>query len=180
MSSTRTPNGLTVSSALSFDGVAARCIRRLKGEGETLLARPLGASLAAVLRDPVVEGALAVPVPTSAASFRRRGYRVPELLIARAGFVPWRLLRTVGRRADQRGLGRVDRAANVRGGMRARRRGSGERVVLVDDVVTTGATLDEGVACLRDAGFEVVAAVALAATPRHSGLRGDPPETRRK
>lgn len=174
----RTPAGLPVVAALPFEGVAARCIRRLKGEGETLLARPLGAALATVL-ETAGEGAHAVPIPTGRAAHRRRGYRVPELLIRRAGVEPWRVLRTAGTRADQRGLGVRERIENVQGTMRARGPGRGAAVVLVDDVVTTGATLDEGSRALSEAGFVVVAAVALAATPRGRGRGGSPSAIRR-
>lgn len=176
----RTPGGLTVHAAMPFDGVAARCIRRLKGEGETLLARPLGAALAAALQPVLADDVHPVPVPTSRAAYRRRGYRVPELLISRAGADPWRLLRHHGPHSDQRGLGVGERAQNVHGTIRVRQAGRGARVVLVDDVVTTGATFDEAARVLGDAGFEVVAGVALAATERHSGHIADPPATRRK
>jgi len=162
----RTPGGLRVRAALSFDAVAARCIRRLKGSGETLLAHPLGSALAEVLQPELRGGARAVPVPTSRASFRQRGYRVPDVLIRRAGAAPWCILRAVGRRSDQRGLGARERRDNVRGAVRARRGGEGESVALVDDVVTTGATLDEAARTLREAGFSVTCAVVLAATPR--------------
>lgn len=175
-----TPGGLRVTAALALDGVAARCIRRLKGEGETLLARPLGAALAAVLHPEVATGAAAVPVPTSRAAFRRRGYRVPDLLVQRAGAAPLRALAPARAVADQRGLGVRERAENVRGSMRARRRIAPCPVVLVDDVVTTGATFDEAADVLRREGFDVVCAVALAATPRHTGLIGNAPTTRRK
>ena len=165
-----TPRGMIVRAALPFDGAAAQCIRRLKGEGQTLLARPLGAALATVLAPVVNPTTWIVPVPTTRSAFRRRGYHVPELLIRRARFEPQRLLSLVGRTTDQRGLDVRARETNVRGVMRARRPGAGAEAVLVDDVVTTGATLDEAARALGSAGFRVVAAVALAATPRRDGF----------
>ena len=54
--------------------------------------------------------------------------------------------------------------------MRVRRAGEGTEVVIVDDVVTTGATFDEATRALTAAGFHVSAAVALAATPRRDGF----------
>ncbi|WP_307374857.1 ComF family protein [Microbacterium sp. W4I20] len=175
-----TPQGLRVRAALSFDGVPARCIRRFKGEGETLLARPLGAALAAVLAPVVSSSTWVVPVPTSGRAFRARGYRVPEMLVRRAGSPPQRVLALRARTADQRGLGVGERALNVRDSMGARQSGGGAEAVLVDDVVTTGATFDEAARALSAAGFHVVAAVALAATPRHAGFGGDSSETHRR
>lgn len=165
-----TPGGLTVRAALEFEGVAARCIRRLKGEGETFLAHPLAAALATVLSPLATPTTWIVPVPTARRAFLRRGYRVPELLIRRARAQPQPVLSIVAPTLDQRGLGARERETNVRGTMRARRRGGGAEAVIVDDVVTTGATLDEAARALEAAGFRVVAAVALAATPHRSGF----------
>ncbi|WP_431073435.1 ComF family protein [Microbacterium phyllosphaerae] len=178
------PGGLRVCAAMSFESVAARCIRRVKDEGETLLARPLGDALGEVLRKVLAESqreaVLVVPVPTTRSAYRRRGYRVPDLLIRRAGAVPARLLFTRGRSTDQRGLDADRRAENVQGSMRVRRPGEGQAVVLVDDVVTTGATFDEAARSLRAADFRVLAALALAATPRHSERNANASGTRRK
>ena len=175
-----TLRGLPVTAALPFDGVAARCIRRLKGNGETHLARPLGAALASALRTTETASRLVVPVPTTRSAFRRRGYRVPDLLIRRAQVAPQRLLGLAARPDDQRGLGARERMTNMRGTMRARRTGGGAEVVIVDDVVTTGATFDEAARALTEAGFCVSAAVALAATPRRDGFGSTSSGTHRR
>lgn len=163
-----TAAGLPVIAALTFEGVPARCIRRLKEEGETMLARPLGAALRAAIDEfPTASPApLLVPIPTGRAAFRRRGYRVPEVLIRHAGFAASRVLATARTTADQRGLDVAERERNVAHSMRVRHARGGRDVVLIDDVVTTGATLDEGARALNDAGFRVRGAVTLAATVR--------------
>jgi len=156
------PDGLEVRSAAPFAGVPARVLRAFKEDGRTSLARPLGRALAAVA--PVAD-AVVVPVPTSRAAMRRRGYRVAELLAARAGLRPRRLLLPARAAADQRGLQREARADNVAGTMRAVPL-PGVRVLIVDDVVTTGATLAEAARALRAAGAVVVGAATVASTPR--------------
>lgn len=167
-----TPDGLEVTTAFPFDGVAARCIRRVKEDGETILARPLGEAVRdageqLLRRHP---GAVLVPIPTSRAAFRRRGYRVPELLMRKAGIRPVRLLVHTRRTHDQRELDLGQRRANVAGSMRARHARNADEIILFDDVVTTGSTLDEGARALRDAGFRVCGALALASTPRRRPL----------
>src|SRR5690606_9889047 len=144
-----------------------RALRALKEEGRTELARPLAPALRAALTAAGAghTGLVVVPVPTSRAAMRRRGYRVVDLLARRAGVATARLLRPARRAADQRNLGRADRARNVAGSMRARA-GAGRRVVIADDVVTTGATLSEAARALAAVGVDVVAAVTVAATPR--------------
>jgi predicted amidophosphoribosyltransferase len=167
-----TPDGFDVTAAFPFDGVAARCIRRVKEDGETVLARPLGEALA-VAGEQILRRhphALLVPIPTSRAAFRRRGYRVPELLMRRAGLAPLRILAHTRRTHDQRELDLGQRRANVAGSMRARHARNADEVILFDDVVTTGATLDEGARALRHAGFRVCGALALASTPRRLEL----------
>lgn len=158
-------------SALSFEGVAARVVRAIKEDGRTGLLAALAPALEVSLASAGAAGALLVPLPTSRASYRRRGFRVPDLLIRRAGFRPHRLLAYTRRTSDQRGLDRAGRRRNVEGSLRASPDAAGRRVVVVDDVVTTGATLAEAVRALRAAGAEVVAAVAVAATPRNHGGR---------
>ena len=160
---------LDVVSGLAFDGEAAEVLRAFKENGRTALARALAPAMrAALVASAVRSGTLvdAVPVPASDASLRRRGYRPVELLMHHAGVAPSRELRWARQTDDQRVLGREQRAANRRDSLRARRRLDGRDVVVVDDVVTTGATLREARRALAAAGARVVGAVALAATPR--------------
>ncbi|MGM7697346.1 ComF family protein [Microbacterium sp. A84] len=170
----QTPEGIPVVSAFTYESVAARCIRRVKEDGETLLTRPLGTALAVAVGEVALgEGAvggpapLMVPMPTGRAAFRRRGYRVPELLMRRAGLPVSRILTQTRRTADQRGLDIAERGRNVSMSMRARHARESQDVLLFDDVVTTGATLDEAARALREAGYRVCGAVTLAATPKH-------------
>jgi len=164
--------GVTVTSALAFDGVAARVVRALKEEGRTSLARELAPALDAVLRLAVPAGARVTTVPTTRAAFRRRGFRPLDVLLRRAGWRHERLLRVVRTTDDQRGLGRRARRENV-GGAFASRPVRGGVVAVVDDVVTTGATLAEAVRALRAAGADEVIAVALTHTPRRRSFEGE-------
>jgi ComF family protein len=172
---TRLASGARVVSGLRFDGVAARVVRSLKEEGRTGLSRALAPALAAAVASVAADDAgefIVVPVPTSRAAFRRRGFRVVELVAGRAGIRCRRLLRPVRQTADQRSLGVGERRSNLAGAFRARD-ADALRVVVIDDVVTTGATLDEAVRALEEAGARVVGAATIAATPRRpAGSRG--------
>lgn len=167
-SSRALPGGFRVRSALVFDGVAARVIRSFKEDGRTALARPLGRALRAAWPEGV--DAVPVAVPAGRASLRRRGYAPVILAARRAGWQPHPLLRAARVTADQRELSRAQRAANLAGAFRVHERAlpglGGRPVVLVDDVVTTGATLVEAARALGEAGVEVAGAVTIAATPR--------------
>jgi len=100
-----------------------------------------------------------VPIPLHPCKLRERGWNPAALLarpIAAALGVPLRtgLLRRVRETAAQAGLSREARAQNVRGAFRARP-AAPARVLLVDDVRTTGATLLEAAGCLTEAGHTV-------------------------
>jgi predicted amidophosphoribosyltransferase len=63
----------------------------------------------------------------------------------------------------------ADRETNLRGAFRLRRAVAGRRILIVDDVVTSGATLREAARVLRDGGAQVVGAAVAASTPKLYG-----------
>ena len=147
------------------------------------LAQPLGALLAVSVRalvqelEPPGRRVLLVPVPSRAAVVRRRGHdallRTARAAASRlrgtgtdAGVA--RLLAPAVRVADQAGLTASERAANLSGALRCRTRAAGHvaPVVVVDDVITTGATAREAQRALEDAGFTVLGVATVAATRR--------------
>lgn len=147
-----------------------------------LLADALAAVVTAAVGCPGPHGALVlVPVPSSAASRRSRHGDDPLGRLARGAARRLRrqgrdarclpLLRSSRRVADQAGLGSAARAANLAGAFAAvpsaaLRVPPGCRVVIVDDVVTTGVTLAESARALRVAGVPTHAAAVVAATAR--------------
>ncbi len=183
-----TPEGLVlpVAAAEYADGVRALVVAH-KERHRLALARPLGDLLAAAVMalvgsDPGRPVHL-VPVPSHPAVVRARRHD-PLLRTARCAAVSLRRhgveamvvrrLRVVRRPGDQAGLDARARAENVHATMGARagpdrRQGAGRDVVrvLVDDVVTTGATLREAQRALEEAGQVVSGAATVAATRRH-------------
>lgn len=165
--------GLVVHSGLEFRGVVARIVRAGKGDARprllALCAPALAAALGATARGSPAP-VWAVPVPASGAALRRRGFRAVEVMLRGTGVRPVRVLRAVRRTSDQRGLDAAARERNLAGAFVATRSLRGARVVVVDDVVTTGATLREAARALRAAGATVVGAATAAATPRYDGV----------
>ncbi len=162
----RLADGTVVRAALRYEGVPRRVLLALKESGRTDAARALGLAFSTVLEHP---GALVVAVPTSRSAYRRRGYDPVRLLLRAAGIRPLRALASSSGRV-QKGLTIDERAANRRGSFRATRRLDGLSILLVDDVVTTGATLVEAARVVREAGGTVVGAACLASTPRYSAV----------
>lgn len=154
-----------------YGGAMQEAIVRLKYRDRTDLAGPLGRLMASWARDRRVvdEDALVVPVASSPDRIRERGYCHATLLAqavaAELGLrlLPFGLVR-VHQRGTQQGRTRDERLGALAGAYRASAQVYGRRIVLVDDVVTTGATLHAAAASLREAGAVRVQPVVLAWT----------------
>lgn len=145
-----------------------RLIHRLKYEGYFALAGPLS--------DFLIEGwpawqqppDLILPIPLHPRRQRRRGYNQSELLarpLARERFIDFSAaaLRRTRHTVPQVGLGPAERADNVRGAFAADAAlVRGRHILLVDDVLTTGATMSSAAEALLAAGARTVSAYCLA------------------
>lgn len=154
-----------------YEGSLRQAVLEIKRPQHRLLAAALAELLAAASLDRLAALApeVVVPVPMHWTRKMWRGTNSPETIAAcLAGHlrVPARagLLSRRRRTAPQASLAPSRRRANVRGAFRAARHADlpGARVVLVDDIMTTGATLNEAARTLAGRGAEVVAVAVLA------------------
>lgn len=132
-------------SCLEYDACAAAIVKTYKDKGEQRLGDVMAAMMARIVRPSWVSWAQAVTyVPATPEAVRRRGFDHAQVLagaFAHEVGLPCIALVEQAGAADQRALGRSQRAANIAGRFRAPRAAGFDRVIAVDDVTTTGATL---------------------------------------
>lgn len=167
----RVDPGVPVFSLGRYAGARRQGIIALKEHGRRDLVAPLARALAGGLHQLAAWGVIAlpftvVPAPTRRLAARRRGGDPVTRIAAAAtaadpaiAMLP--ALRTAALVRDSVGLGSTARERNIAGRVRLTARPSGE-VLLVDDVVTTGATAREAVRMLRSGGARVTAVLTLA------------------
>ena len=150
-----------------YGGPVADAVWRMKYEGRSEVARALGPALAAsALRwAGSIDAVTAVPLTPS--KLRARGYNQAALLarqLARALDLPFRPAWLARVRAGPRqvGQGRALRLCSIHGAFQASPKALGKRVLVVDDVRTTGATLGEARRALQSAGARQVLGLVLA------------------
>jgi len=167
---------------MRYEGVGRAVVLAHKERGRLSLAQPLGAALAvavtaALTTSGPVEKAVLVPAPSRRSATRARGHdpmmrtaRHAARVLDRAGIPTVAVPALAYRRtvSDQHDLDRDARFANVAGAISVRRwllgRFPRARVVVVDDVVTTGATVLECCRSLERAGRRPTAVAAITAT----------------
>jgi ComF family protein len=167
----------SVTAPWRYGGELGRALRRLKFGRRPHLARELAPLIAPFLAAVVDAGAIdiIVPIPLHVRRLAQRGFNPPQALATASvkhakldTAIETRALRRVRHTAPQTGLDAAGRAANVRGAFavapRRAARVAGKRVLLVDDVVTTCATLGAAAHALRTAGAAAVLGFAVART----------------
>lgn len=174
--------------ATDYGDAARSAIRALKFRRQRRLAQPLGRLLVeAIQRAGVAPIDLVIPMPLHASRKRERGYNQAALLarpVARALALPLRddALARVRATRPQTHLHRDARRANVAGafaltGPAAARALAGQRILLIDDVTTTGATLESAAEALLDAQPAAIYAAAVARPLRDLWPAGaEPPD----
>ena len=149
---THAPAYDTTYAALSYDFPADVLVHALKFRGELALAPLLAGFLAPKVRNVSVDHV--VPVPLSVERLRRRGYNqaVEIARHLRKEALELSLCERTRDAPPQTELPYDERQRNVRGAFRSTRSVDGARIAVVDDVMTTGATLDEIARTLKAAG----------------------------
>jgi ComF family protein len=162
--------GVAVFAPLAYERAARAMVRALKFHGATGLADPMAAQMAANAPPELLDRATLVPVPLHPARRRRRGFnqaeRLASALARRTGLETSDCLERRGSARPQVGRGRRERLRGIEGAVRLR---PGTAVpaaaLIVDDVVTTGATIAACASALRETGSRQVRAIAFARTP---------------
>ena len=164
----RGAEALPVHCALAYESRVRRVILSFKEQGRTDVAAALSVPLATAIRAAMTAAGVSelAPIPTSRKAYRRRGYDPIAVLLRKAGLQGAKVLTRAHDTGVQKTLAAEERAVNLRGAFISRRSLVGRRFLLVDDVLTSGATLGEAARAIRAAGGEVRGAATLAYTPR--------------
>ena len=149
-----------------YSGALKDMLHKLKFEGESKFLQPLAEETAFMAK--TYGGRkfdMVVSVPTDVQRRKQRGYDIPEAVfknaLAQHGVWQPDVLARIKATTPQYGLTPDKRRSNVRGCFEVRGSVSGAKILLVDDILTTGATLDEAAKTLKQAGAKSVYALTL-------------------
>jgi ComF family protein len=153
-------------SLFRYEGRAAQAVRKLKYSRSTSLAAAMASDLAETFAREGLDPDVVVPVPIHWTRRCFRGFNQSDLLCEQLSNVKPSTLVRVRRTRPQVGLSREERERNIRGAFRASPSIAGRRVLLVDDVFTSGHTARECANALRSAGATEVGILTFCAGDR--------------
>ena len=157
-----------------YDGALRSIIHAFKYEGRRSLARPLADMMRLRGSAMLADADVVVPVPLHRSRLRERGFNQAADLARHLGLPAVKALRRIRATATQTTLPAAQRHRNVRSAFAPTRRihrVRGRRVLLVDDVSTTGATLEACARVLKEAGARRVFALTAARVTREAARR---------
>lgn len=162
-------------SALVYDKAVKSAVFQLKKGGCGNADYAFGAYLADVLKDNNIPDRVdfIVPVPMSEQSRRKRGYNQSELISkavsAETGIPVRSVVRKVRNTGEQKKLGRAGRKLNLKNAFEVTEDVSGKKILLIDDICTTGSTFSEIAVMLRKNGAESVYCASAMKALKKSG-----------
>lgn len=157
----------SVRSAVCYKGVAQDAVWRLKFGRARAAAEAMARPMALVGQSLVRDGTIIVPAPTASSRIRARGYdQAAELAKAVAGLMALPSAGLLWRLGTQRQVGanKLRRRQQMAGAFYVRdaKRVRGRHIILIDDVITTGSTLESAAQALLAAGATSVSALTFA------------------
>lgn len=157
---------VNVLAVTSYEGLAKVLVWRLKAGGAQAAARVMAECMAPLVQ--ATPASVLVPIPTATSHIRERGYDQVRLItreLSRVTQVPYRRYLRRSGQVHQIGANRTTRLLQLQHALQASTVLDGQkRYILVDDVVTTGATLDVAARALQQAGARHIEAVTFAQT----------------
>lgn len=156
-------------SLLIYDKVSRRLIIKIKRKGDHATAKRICQLLAFKYQNLFSDADLIVPVPSHWTRLLKRGYNPPAIIASKISHflkIPFRtdVLKRVLKTQYQKNKSFEERLENVNGAFLCKKDLSGKKIILVDDVLTTGATLNECAKTLKSANAEKVFGLTIAST----------------
>lgn len=165
------PAGLSALYAVcSYEGTARQAVIKYKAGSYVYSAEAFAVLMIEQLGEDIRRADAIVPVPSTIDSFLDRGYtpggKLAALISLRSGIPVKRALVTSPKKTNQKLLGAQQRRENAKGAFRLKKHAdlTGKRVLLIDDVCTTGSTLSACAELLKKAGAEEVFAAVFTKT----------------
>ena len=160
----RSLNGLeSVKAAASYEGQTKSLLWQLKSKGAIASAEQMAKLMSPLL---AADNLLLVPVPTASTRVRTRGYDQATVLarqLAKQQKLPYALLLRRKNQTHQVGSSREQRLKQLHNAFRVRTTAhTNNHIVLIDDVLTTGSTLESAANALRAAGYRRISALVFA------------------